>query len=112
MRLRTSLASALGALALVVTVPTSADAAIGEFAYTYRNAAGLPVPGGLTDPPSRECINLPGATEEEPASAPKNLTSSVATVFLDANCDGDTYYVMPPGRILGERLKLRSVIFS
>ncbi|WP_405656102.1 hypothetical protein [Streptomyces sp. RK9] len=44
-------------------------------------------------------------------SAPKNLTTSTAVVFLD--CEGDdTSYVMQPGRILSDRAKLRSVIFS
>ncbi|WP_030687471.1 hypothetical protein [Streptomyces sp. NRRL B-1347] len=112
MRLRTTLASALGALALVVTVPTPSNAATGNFLYTYRNAAGDPVPGGLANPKSLECINIPGATEEIPAYAPKNLTLSVATVFVDADCDGDVFYVMNPGKILGDRLKLRSVVFS
>ncbi|MFD7454211.1 hypothetical protein [Kitasatospora sp. NPDC059827] len=51
-----------------------------------------------------------GATEANPAYAPKNLTT--ATVFLDFNCEGDTYYTMNPGKILGNRLKFRSVVFS
>ncbi|RST09038.1 hypothetical protein EF910_02205 [Streptomyces sp. WAC07149] len=108
MRLRNAAVAAVGALTLLVTAPTSANAAVGEFLYTTGSA----LPAGLTDPTSGQCINLFGATEETPASAPKNLTNSTATVFLDFNCAGDTYYVMNPGRILGNRLKLRSVIFS
>ncbi|MFD5083427.1 hypothetical protein ACFWOG_12410 [Kitasatospora sp. NPDC058406] len=108
MRLRTTAAAALGALALLVSVPTSAQAATGDFLYKV----GPGVPAGLADPESRECINLFGATEDHPAFAPENFTTSTATVFLDFNCDGDTYYVMNPGKKLGNRLKLRSVIFS
>ncbi|MFK0223698.1 hypothetical protein ACIQWN_36625 [Streptomyces vinaceus] len=47
-----------------------------------------------------------------PAQSPWNRTDATATVFLDFNCDGDTYYVMTPGKKLGPLLKFRSVIFS
>nr|BEK65083.1 hypothetical protein KPHV_23100 [Kitasatospora purpeofusca] len=108
MRLRNSLVAAAGALLITLAVPTSAHAATGDFLYKV----GPGVPAGLADPRSRECINLFGATEDHPAFAPENFTTSTATVFLDFDCDGDTYYVMNPGKKLGNRLKLRSVIFS
>ncbi|MFF7098156.1 hypothetical protein ACFY9A_38115 [Streptomyces rubradiris] len=44
--------------------------------------------------------------------APKNLTDSTATVFLDADCEGDTYYTLRPGAGASDRLLLRSVVFS
>ncbi|MBA9050763.1 MULTISPECIES: hypothetical protein [Streptomyces] len=110
-RLRHSVAAALGALALIVTVPTSSHAAVGEFEYqTGQPPVGTP--RGLTDPASNVCINLTGATEEQPAFSPKNLTASTATIFLDFDCGGDIFYVMNPGRILGNRVKVRSVVFS
>ncbi|MEV6977492.1 hypothetical protein [Kitasatospora sp. NPDC093806] len=108
MRLRNAVLAATSAIALVLAVPTSANAATGEF--LYRVGSGLP--SGLTDPEGGVCINLPGATDAEPAFAPRNITTSTATVFLEFDCDGDTFYVMNPGKILGNRLKLRSVVFS
>ncbi|MFJ8472268.1 hypothetical protein [Kitasatospora sp. NPDC094011] len=88
----------------------SANAAIGEFLYKVGPLPG--VPAGIADPESGECINLHGATDETPAYAPTNLTTSTATVFLDFDCSGDVFYVMNPGKILGDRLKMRSVVFS
>ncbi|AUG82085.1 hypothetical protein CFP65_7508 [Kitasatospora sp. MMS16-BH015] len=107
MRLRHSLTAAAGALLLTLAVPNSAQAATGDF--LYMTAAGESL---LADPTSGVCLNLDGATEDTPVSTPKNFTNATATVFLDLDCNGDTYYVMNPGKKLGDRLKLRSVIFS
>ncbi|MER7772371.1 hypothetical protein [Kitasatospora sp. NPDC096140] len=109
MRLRHSLVAAVGALTLTLAVPTSAHAAAGEFEYQW---GPLGLPNLLIDPPSGECIDLPLVTDADPGFAPYNRTSSTATVFLDFGCSGDTYYVMDPGKRLGPRLKLRSVVFS
>ncbi|MCF3183114.1 hypothetical protein IPZ70_24685 [Streptomyces polychromogenes] len=111
MRLRSTLAAIAGAVALTVAVPSApASAAVGEF--LYRVGPGVGLPHGLTDPPSGECLDVPGATLEEPAHTPRNATLSTATVFLDFGCNGDTFYVLNPGKILGNRLKFRSVVFS
>lgn len=66
----------------------------------------------LSSPESGTCINLPGTTEREPGFAPENLSTSTATVFLDFDCEGDVFYVIGAGKKLGNRLKLRSVVFS
>ncbi|WP_327072534.1 hypothetical protein OG196_05030 [Kitasatospora purpeofusca] len=58
------------------------------------------------------CINPPDTTEEAPGNSPQNLTISTATVFLETDCNGDTYSAMDPGKKLGEDTKIRSVIFS
>ncbi|MGW2375949.1 MULTISPECIES: hypothetical protein [Kitasatospora] len=108
MRLRNAVLSVASAVALVLAVPMSANAATGDFLYKV----GPGVPAGIADPESRKCINLFGATEMDPAFAPENFTGSTATVFLDFDCKGDVFYVMNPGKKLGDRLKLRSVIFS
>ncbi|MEW1908417.1 hypothetical protein AB0442_08155 [Kitasatospora sp. NPDC085895] len=108
MRLRNSLLAAAGALLITLAVPSSASAATGDFLYKV----GPGIPAGIADPESGQCVNLFGATEDHPAFAPENLTDSTATVFLDFDCSGDTYFVMNPGKKLGDRLKLRSVIFS
>jgi hypothetical protein len=108
MRLRHAVAASAGALLLAVSLPASAFAAEGDFGY--RHGSGLK--STLHDPESGTCLDLPEATEDDPAYAPANHTDATATVFLDFDCSGDTYYVMDPGKHLGDRLKLRSVIFS
>ncbi|WP_031078844.1 hypothetical protein [Streptomyces sp. NRRL WC-3742] len=108
MRLRNAALAVASAAALVLSAPLSANAATGDFLYKV----GPGVPAGIADPESGKCIDLFGATEAAPAFAPDNFTTSTATVFLDFGCNGDTYYVMNPGKRLGDRLKLRSVIFS
>ncbi|MFF7993459.1 hypothetical protein ACFZDG_27170 [Kitasatospora xanthocidica] len=108
MRLRNTVLAAVSAAALVLAVPTSANAASGDFLYKV----GPRIPAGIADPESGKCIDLFGATENDPAFAPENFTTSTATVFLDFGCDGDVFYVMNPGKKLGDRLKLRSVVFS
>ncbi|GAB2743209.1 hypothetical protein [Kitasatospora kifunensis] len=110
MRLRNTAVAALGALTLLIAVPSSAHAATGDFLYKVGRLPG--VPSGLADPQSGVCINLDGATEADPAFAPDNFTTSTATVFLDFDCNGDVYRVMNPGQRLGDRLKFRSVVFS
>ncbi|GAA1387227.1 hypothetical protein GCM10009639_12070 [Kitasatospora putterlickiae] len=108
MRLRNALLAATSAIALVLAVPLSANAATGEFRYKY----GADDTGALIDPKSRSCIDLPEATAAEPAFAPSNQTGSTATVFLDSGCAGDTYFALRPGGRAGNRLLVRSVVFS
>ncbi|MGW2402309.1 hypothetical protein ACWCYY_37780 [Kitasatospora sp. NPDC001664] len=108
MRLRQAAVTTVGVFALLLSAPSPANAASGDF--EYKTAAG--VGAVLPDPTSGICLNLDGATEESPAHSPRNFTDATATVFLDSDCGGDTYYVMNPGKKLGSRLKLRSVIFS
>lgn len=116
MRLRSTLAAALGAVALLVSLPGSASAssaAVGEFHYVYTDIAGHPQPGKLVNPPSRRCITIPEAAGEyvPPAHSPRNATKSTATVFTGPRCDGD-HYTLDPGKSASSRLKLRSVVFS
>ncbi|WP_042378959.1 hypothetical protein [Streptacidiphilus melanogenes] len=108
MRLRQAAVTAVGVLAFTLSASSPASAATGDFLYKV----GPGVPTGIANPDSGKCINLPFATEDAPGFAPENYTDATATVFLDADCEGDTYYVMNPGKKLGDRLKLRSVIFS
>ncbi|MFF2081430.1 hypothetical protein ACFVXG_42495 [Kitasatospora sp. NPDC058162] len=109
MRLRNAVLAVASAAALVLAVPMSANAATGDFLYKVG-----PLPGvltGLADPESRVCIDVP-ETGNGTAYAPENLTTSTATVFLEANCDGDVFYTLNPGKKAGDRLKFRSVVFS
>ncbi|MFJ4793912.1 hypothetical protein [Kitasatospora purpeofusca] len=113
MRLRNAVIASASALLLALTLSNPAQAATGDFDYTYIGTGGISVNGSLADPNSGECINIPETVGNNfPALAPRNFTNATATVFLEADCDGDTYHVMTPGRILGGGIRLRSVIFS
>ncbi|MCX5581942.1 hypothetical protein [Streptomyces erythrochromogenes] len=114
MRLRSTLAAALGGLMLSMALPSApASAATGDFLYTYVGLNGVSLRGELTDPQSGECINITETVGSAlPAFAPRNFTTSTATVFLEDNCNGDVFHTMNPGQILGNRLRLRSVVFS
>jgi hypothetical protein len=114
MRLRSALAASAGALLLLFAAPGPASAASGMFMYTYTTAEGYEAVGFMHDPASGECINLE-APQIEPGSAayaPKNRTDASATVFLEADCEGDAYYTLRPGGRASERLLVRSVVFS
>ena len=114
MRLRTTLAATLGAAVLVLTLPTSASAAGGEFRYQFYDRAGHVQTGRLVDPPSRECLTLPEVADENvpPADSPRNDTDATATVFTGDDCTGDWFSLRPLGGRASDRLKLRSVVFS
>ncbi|MFE7354322.1 hypothetical protein ACFU8Q_14220 [Streptomyces sp. NPDC057543] len=115
MRLRSTVAAAFGALALIVALPTSAGAASGDFTYMYSGLDGSPRLGFLIDPPSRMCITLPEVADpasSNPAHTPWNFTDSSATVFTGADCMGDYFTLRPEGGHASSRLKLRSVVFS
>jgi hypothetical protein len=115
MRLRNAAVAALGALALVVTIPSSASAAIGGFSYSYVGLDGRTHRRVLLDPESRECITLDEVADpdaSEPAHSPRNRTTSGATVFTEPGCEGDFFSLRPLTGRGGESLKLRSVVFS
>ncbi|RZU46079.1 hypothetical protein EV284_0734 [Streptomyces sp. BK022] len=106
--------AAVSAAVLLVAVPGSANAAGGQFRYSYTTVDGYEAVGFLNNPASGQCINLtpPAADPDSASRAPKNHTNATATVFLDADCEGDTYYVLPSGTGASDRLLVRSVIFS
>ncbi|MEU9189181.1 hypothetical protein AB0D14_32490 [Streptomyces sp. NPDC048484] len=115
MRLRTTVAAALGALALVLAVPTSASAATGDFSYSFVGLNGEPQSVTLHDPVSPGCTTLaevadPGASE--PAFAPQNGTDEWVMVFTEPDCTGDSWTLRPHGNPTTDRLKLRSVFFT
>ncbi|MER7915609.1 MULTISPECIES: hypothetical protein [unclassified Streptomyces] len=112
--LTAALGAACGAFVLLLSAPGSASAATGQFRYVYTTAEGYEAVGFLNHPVSGECINLrgPGSEPGSAARAPKNRTDATATVFLDPDCEGDIYYTLPPGAGAGDRLRLRSVVFS
>ncbi|MFE0255893.1 hypothetical protein [Streptomyces sp. NPDC059010] len=115
MRLRRTLGAALGAVALVVTLPASASAATGDFSYKFTGLDGSPQSVTLHDPPSPGCIPLaevadPGSSE--PAFAPHNDTDTWVMVFTEPDCTGDSWTLRPHGQPASDRLKLRSVYLT
>ncbi|GAA2730836.1 hypothetical protein [Streptomyces nogalater] len=106
--------AACSAVVLLLAVPGSASAATGQFRYTYTTAEGYDAVGFLNNPAGGRCVNLPtpAAAPGAVSRAPKNRTDATATVFLDADCEGDTYYTLPPGAGASDRLLVRSVVFS
>ncbi|MFJ8752615.1 hypothetical protein ACIREO_25250 [Streptomyces sp. NPDC102441] len=115
MRRPTSTAAVLGALALVVALPTSASAATGDFSYKYADLDGTTQSVTLHDPDSRECVTLPETADEdasEPSFAPHNNTDEWAMVFSEPDCTGDSWTLRPHGNPATDRLKLRSVFLS
>ncbi|AZQ74377.1 hypothetical protein EKH77_27040 [Streptomyces luteoverticillatus] len=85
MRLRYAIGSALGALALVVTIPTSANAATGTFTYyPYGSTEAL----RLTDPTDEVCHKL-GSDDEAAYEHGKNGTDLWAIVYTDEGCTGE-----------------------
>ncbi|MEU2390988.1 hypothetical protein [Streptomyces sp. NPDC007369] len=115
MRLRNAAAAAFGALTLVLTIPTSAIAAEGEFRYVYSGPDGSPQVGILENPVSGECFTLPEVADpgaSSPAHSPRNRTDATAVVFTEPDCEGDWFSLRPHTGYGSERLKLRSVVFS
>ncbi|ATL27012.1 hypothetical protein [Streptomyces formicae] len=115
MRLRTTVAAALGALALVITLPTSASAATGDFSYRFTGLDGTPQSATLQDPQSPGCVVLPEVADpgsSEPAFAPHNDTDVWVMVFTEPNCTGDSWTLRPHGNPATDRLKLRSVFLT
>ncbi|MCN9242367.1 hypothetical protein NGF19_16470 [Streptomyces sp. RY43-2] len=108
------LGAASSALVLLLAAPGSASAATGQFRYSYTTEEGYEAVGFLNNPDSGTCINLhgPGSEPGSPGRAPKNRTDATATVFLGADCEGDIYYTLRPGAGAGDRLLVRSVVFS
>ncbi|MEU9113661.1 hypothetical protein AB0D04_18250, partial [Streptomyces sp. NPDC048483] len=115
MRLRrtaaSAVATAVGALALVLSAPASAHAATGPFTYVVD---GDPVLHLLPNPPSGTCVPLPEVADPEvpPAHSPRNFTDSTAVVFTGTDCTGDSFSLRPETGYGSERLKLRSVLFG
>ncbi|GHC69434.1 hypothetical protein [Streptomyces flavofungini] len=115
MRFRTALAAASGALALIVTLPTSAAAAEGTFQYTYSGLDGRPQIAAIDNPDSWVCVTLPEVGDPDsssPAHSPRNRTDQFAHVFTGPDCDGDSFTLRPHTGYGSERLTLRSVRFT
>lgn len=115
MRLRRASVAAIGAFTLLLAVPQSASAAVGEFQYVYVGLDGHSHTRILLDPDSHECVTIPEAADPNaqlPAHSPRNRTTSTATVFTEPDCSGDYFTLRPLVGRGNENLKFRSVVFS
>lgn len=98
MRLRTSVAATVGALALVIALPASAGAAEGDFTYKHVDRAGVAQTSTLVDPQSRECITLSEVGDERTerrtpratTRTPRRPSSRVPTVRARTSPFGPT----------------------
>ncbi|GGV54636.1 hypothetical protein [Streptomyces spectabilis] len=107
-----AIGAALGALALIVTIPTSANATVGFFHYQYGDSAN-PTAGKLEEPEARACINIP-EVEGKPGSAfsPSNdVGDSEAMLYSEEGCEGTTTKIVQ-GQEFGADVKFKSVIFE
>lgn len=111
MRLRTALAAVTAAFALVLSTAGSSSAATGDFLYVSLDLNNVQIQQELSNPDNGVCIELEG-TANLPALLGRNFTTSVATVFQDSNCDGDTFWVVNQGAFVPLTSRFRSVIFS
>ncbi|MFF3726916.1 hypothetical protein ACFYYM_31620 [Streptomyces erythrochromogenes] len=110
MRLRTPLAATALALTLALANATPSSAAVGEFEYSALNLNNTEIRDTLVDPDSGECITLP-AVLNTPAFRARNRTTSTATVYQTADCEGDSWELRP---IIGRSpllARFRSVVF-
>ncbi|MEU9165847.1 hypothetical protein AB0D29_36935 [Streptomyces sp. NPDC048424] len=114
MKLRNAAATAVAAFALVLSLPTSALAATGDFSYKYVDGFGLEHKVVLHDPHSGKCINLyaVGDDEVQPGYGPHNRTDAAVIVYKGANCAGAEYRLRANGNPARDDLEVRSVKFE
>ncbi|MFI1176955.1 hypothetical protein [Streptomyces melanogenes] len=111
-RPRALVSAAACSLMLLLATPGSASANAGDFFYTYTDADGKEQRQKEQDPPSRECLNIPEATEAHPAHSPHNGTDEDAIVYEKVDCEGAKFVVAKDTGEAGPDVKFRSVLFQ
>lgn len=112
MRLRHAVGAAFGALALIVTIPTSAHATDGFFMYQYGDSAN-PSSGQLENPSTAVCINIP-EVEGKPGSAfsaNNDVGDTLGMIYSEEDCQGVATKI-DFGAELGRDVKFKSVILE
>ncbi|MEU1501277.1 hypothetical protein [Streptomyces sp. NPDC005732] len=114
MKLRHTVAAALGSFALALALPGSALAATGDFTFKYVTALGHEELVTLHDPHSGKCINLYAVGDDAvPAGyGPHNRTDTPVTVYRGASCTGDQWRLRAHGNPATDQLEVRSVRFD
>ncbi|MEV6175168.1 hypothetical protein AB0L99_44120 [Streptomyces sp. NPDC051954] len=105
MRRRHTVGAVLGALALVLTIPTSASAVPGDLFYKYGDPEN-PKLGDFEQPAFGECLNVPEAEgKNDTAFAPDStMQDHDALVYTEEDCQG-TMTKVPPVTTLGPEVK-------
>ncbi|MCX4690262.1 hypothetical protein OG401_39255 [Kitasatospora purpeofusca] len=101
---------ALTPLFLALANATLSSAAVGEFEYSALNLNNTEIRDTLIDPDSGEFIALP-ALLNTPAFRARNRTTSTATLYQTADCEGDTWELRP---LIGRSpllARFRAVVF-
>ncbi|WP_030562354.1 hypothetical protein [Streptomyces aureocirculatus] len=112
MRLRHTVGAAFGALALVLTVPTSSHAANGFFQYQYGDPAN-PQSKVLKNPASRSCHNIAEVQGKRVnAFAPRNKTDEEVSLFAEEDCNGDYTDLKPGAEDNSKTRTFKSVLFN
>ncbi|MFD9336742.1 hypothetical protein ACFWBF_20445 [Streptomyces sp. NPDC060028] len=119
MRLRTTAAAALAALALVL--PTAGQSlandhdddrtSLGELRYRYTDEDGETRRGRIEPADNDTCYRLTHASGGHPAFEVRNATESLALLFEDRNCGGEAVEALQPGERAHD-LEVRSVLFK
>ncbi|CAM5585164.1 hypothetical protein SAVIM338S_05103 [Streptomyces avidinii] len=117
MRLRTTAATLLAALALVL--PTAGQSlandhddreSLGELSYRYSDD-GDTRRGRIEPADNDTCYQLTHASRNNPAFEVRNDTESVALLFENRNCGGQAVEALEPGERAHD-LEVRSVYFK
>ncbi|WP_058045480.1 hypothetical protein [Streptomyces roseifaciens] len=121
MKFRRAASTAVAALALVLMLPGSSDAATGTFSYkawdktseTFKRFA-------LTDPANEDtkpCHDIPESDDpdtEDTSNAPHNQTDMYAHLWFETGCKGDHMILKANGELEDDvpENQFRSVYFS
>ncbi|MFI6645345.1 hypothetical protein [Streptomyces sp. NPDC050504] len=106
-----TLGTALGALALVLTLPASAHAVDGNLHYKYGDPQS-PSHGQLNDPTANRCYNtteLDG--HPETAFGPYNQTGAYLAVYSEEDCQG-TKVILKPATESGDLVTFKSLVYA
>ncbi|MBD0744058.1 hypothetical protein [Streptomyces sp. CBMA152] len=111
MRLRHAVGAAFGALVLTVTIPTSANAALGRLDYHY-GLPGATTTSLLQDPSSNKCIDIPEIVGHplQNAFSPNNRTDQDVLLYLEEECFGPST-TLKAGFKAGPARVFKSVVF-
>ncbi|MCX4528194.1 MULTISPECIES: hypothetical protein [unclassified Streptomyces] len=120
MRVRTTAAALLGALAIVLptagpSLATDHDGrdgrTLGELHYRFVDENGYERQAQLQPADNDTCYRLTHTSESDPAYQVRNETRSLAILFDNATCSGREVETLAPGQRSRGNLEVASVLF-
>ncbi|MBT2608402.1 hypothetical protein J7I97_08885 [Streptomyces sp. ISL-87] len=123
MRLRTTAAALIGALAIVLpaagpSLATDHDGrdgrghrTLGELQYRFFDDDGEERSARIRPADNDTCYRLTGTTEEDPAFEVRNETRSLAVLYSDRSCGGRAERTLEPGQRARD-VEVASVLFK